>query len=335
MAALTAFCLSLVLGPWLIKKLFVLKVGEHVRTHDVGALYPLHKQKEGTPTMGGVLILLAVVGSTLLWADLTNKFILLVLVSTVWLGMVGFADDYIKLVKKRSKGLAMAAKLLGQILLGLAVGVYFYMSKDGATILEFPFLKKIVIDMSVFYIFFVMLVIVGTSNAVNLTDGLDGLAIGCTTIAALAYSILSYIAGNAILSKYLLISHIPGAGELTIFCASIIGAGLGFLWYNCYPAQVFMGDTGSLALGGALGIVAVTIKKELLLMIVGGIFVIEALSVIIQVISFKTTGRRIFLMSPLHHHFQLKGLNESKIIVRFWIIAILLALFTLATLKIR
>ena len=209
------------------------------------------------------------------------------------------------------------------------------MSGDGSTFVEIPFLKKVFIDLSVFYIFFVMLVIVGTSNAVNLTDGLDGLAIGCVSFAALAYSVLSYIAGNAIWSKYLLTSYIPGSGELTIFCASIIGAGLGFLWYNCYPAQVFMGDTGSLALGGALGIVAVAIKKELLLFIVGGIFVFEALSVIIQVISFKTRGRRVFLMSPAHHHFQLKGWNESKVIVRFWIIAILLALFTLVTLKIR
>ena len=335
MAVVSAFLLSLLLGPWIIKRLYALKVGEHVRTDDVGALYHLHKQKEGTPTMGGILILLSIIGSTLLWADLTNKFILLALFATIWLGIVGFVDDYIKLVKKRSKGLAAAAKLLGQILLGLGVGIYFYLSKDGATILEIPFLKKIVIDMSVFYIFFVTLVIVGASNAVNLTDGLDGLAVGCTSIAALAYSVLSYITGNAILSKYLLIAHIPGSGELSIFCASIVGAGLGFLWYNCYPAQIFMGDTGSLELGGALGVVAVIIKKELLLFIVGAIFVFEALSVIMQVISFKLTGRRIFLMAPLHHHFQLKGWLEAKIIVRFWIIEILLALFTLATLKIR
>jgi len=335
MAALTAFLLSIILGPFIIKKLFALKVGEHVRKQEVGALYAIHKNKEGTPTMGGILILLAIVGSTLLWSDLTNRFTLIVLFSTVWLGGVGFIDDYIKLKNKRSKGLAGATKLLGQILLGLFVGVFFYLSKGGMTVLEFPFLKKIVLDLSVFYIFFVMLVIVGTSNAVNLTDGLDGLAIGCSTIAALAYSVLSYVVGNAVLSKYLFISHVPGSGELAIFCAAIVGAGLGFLWYNCHPAQIFMGDTGSLALGGALGVVAVSIKKELLLFIVGGIFVFEALSVILQVISFKTTGRRIFLMSPAHHHFQLKGWNESKVIVRFWIIAIMLVLFTLATLKIR
>lgn len=335
MAAVTAFLLSLCLGPWVIRRLSALKVAEHVRSQDVAALYPLHKNKEGTPTMGGILILLAILGSTFLWADLTNRFTLIAIFSTIWLGIVGFIDDYIKLVKKRSKGLAAVTKLLGQILLGLAIGVYFYIAKDGSTILEFPFLKKIVIDMSVFYIFFVTLVIVGTSNAVNLTDGLDGLAIGCTSIAALAYSVLSYIAGNAILSKYLLITYIPGSGELSVFCASIIGAGLGFLWYNCHPAEIFMGDTGSLALGGALGVVAVIIKKELLLFIVGGIFVFEALSVIIQVISFKTVKRRVFLMAPAHHHFQIKGLNESKIIVRFWIVAILLALFTLVTLKIR
>lgn len=335
MAALTAFLLSLFLGPWVIKKLSLLKVGEYVRKQEVGALYPLHKQKEGTPTMGGILILLAIVGSTVLWADLTNKFTLIALFSTIWLGAVGFIDDYIKLVKKRSKGLAAATKLLGQLLLGLLVGIFFYMSGDFSTILEIPFLKKIVIDLSVFYIFFVMLVIVGTSNAVNLTDGLDGLAIGCASIAAFTYGILSYIAGNVILSRYLLTSYIPGTGELTIFCASMVGAGLGFLWYNCHPAQVFMGDTGSLALGGGLGIVAVAIKKELLLFIVGGIFVFEALSVVMQVISFKTRGSRIFLMSPAHHHFQLKGWHESRIIVRFWIVAILLALFTLVTLKIR
>ncbi len=335
MAALTAFLLSILLGPLIIKKLYKMKIGEHVRKQEVGLLYDIHKNKEGTPTMGGILILLAIIGSTILWSDLTNKFTLIALFSTIWLGGVGFADDYIKLTKKRSKGLAAATKLLGQILLGLAVGVYFYLSKGGRTMLEFPFLKSIVLDLSVFYIFFVTLVIVGTSNAVNLTDGMDGLAIGCTTIAALTYSILSYVVGNAILSKYLLISFVPGTGELAVFCASIVGAGLGFLWYNCYPAQMFMGDTGSLALGGALGIVAVAIRKELLLFIVGGIFVFEALSVIIQVISFKLIGRRVFLMSPIHHHFQLKGLKESKVIVRFWIVAILLALFTLVTLKIR
>jgi len=336
MAALTAFCISIIAGPWVIKKLAFLKIGENVRDKkEVGALYALHEKKKGTPTMGGVLIVGSILVSTALWSDMTNKFTLVALFSTVWLGAVGFIDDYIKLVKKRSKGMAVTAKLLGQISLGLAVGVYLYFSRDGFAVLEIPFLKKIVLNLSVFYIFFVTLVIVGSSNAVNLTDGLDGLAIGCVSMAALAYSILSYIAGNIILSKYLLVSYVPGSGELAVFCASIIGAGLGFLWYNCHPAEVFMGDTGSLALGGALGIVAVMIKKELLLFIVGGIFVFEALSVIIQVISFKTTSRRVFLMSPLHHHFQLKGWSESKVIVRFWIVAIMLALFTLATLKIR
>jgi len=336
MAALTAFLLSLLLGPWVIKKLTILKIGEHVRDKgEVGALHVLHEKKQGTPTMGGILILAAVICSTIVWADITNKFILIALFSTAWLGTIGFIDDYIKLVKKRSKGLAAIPKLLGQILLGLSVGIFFYFSKGNTTFLDLPFIKDTVIELSVFYIFFVTLVIVGTSNAVNLTDGLDGLAIGCTSFAALAYSVLSYIVGNAILSKYLLITHIPGTGELAVFCASIVGAGLGFLWYNCYPAQVFMGDTGSLALGGALGVVAVSIKKELLLFLVGGIFVFEALSVIIQVVSFKLTKRRVFLMSPVHHHFQLKGWNESKVIVRFWIIAIILVLFTLVTLKIR
>ena len=336
MAALTSFILSLLLGPWVIKRLSVFKVGERVRKQEiVGALYSLHKQKEGTPTMGGVLILLSIVGSTVLRQDLTNKSTLVVLFSTIWLGVVGFLDDYIKLVKKRSKGLAVVTKLLGQVALGLGVGLFFYFSDNFSTVLEIPFLKKTALDLSIFYIFFIMLVIVGTSNAVNLTDGLDGLAIGCVSIAALTYAVLSYIAGNVILSKYLLTSYIPGSGELAIFCASIVGSGLGFLWYNCHPAEVFMGDTGSLALGGALGIVAVIIKKELLLFIVGGIFVFEALSVIIQVFSFKTRGKRVFLMSPAHHHFQLKGWHESKVIIRFWIIAIFLALFTLVTLKIR
>ena len=273
MAALAAFLISLCLGPWFIRKLSRLRVGEHIRKQEVGALYSLHKQKEGTPTMGGVLILSAMIVSTLLWADVTNKFILIALFSTIWLGIVGFTDDYIKLVKKRSKGLAAVTKLLGQLLLGLGIGVFFYLSKGYSTFLEIPFLKNIVMDLNIFYIFFVMLVIVGTSNAVNLTDGLDGLAIGCTTITALAYSILSYIAGNVILSGYLLTSYIPGTGELSIFCASMVGAGLGFLWYNCHPAQIFMGDTGSLALGGALGVVAVMIKKGVLLFFVGGIFV--------------------------------------------------------------
>jgi len=336
MAALTAFLISLILGPWVIKKLTILKIGENVRNKsEIGALHTFQEKKQGTPTMGGILILSAIVIATLIWSDMTNKFTLIALFSTVWLGVVGFADDYIKLVKKRSKGLAATTKLLGQILLGLSVGVYFYFSKGGFTTLELPFIKKMVFDLSVFYIFFVMLVIVGTSNAVNLTDGLDGLAIGCICFAALTYGILSYIAGNIIWSKYLLTAYVPGSGELAVFCSAIVGAGLGFLWYNCYPAQVFMGDTGSLALGGALGVVAVAIKKELLLFIVGGIFVFEALSVIMQVISFKTTKRRIFLMAPVHHHFQLKGWNESKVIVRFWIIAIILALFTLMTLKIR
>ncbi len=334
-AAATALLLSICLGPFIIKRLLFLKIGEHVRNKEAPALYPLHKQKEGTPTMGGVLILLSVVISTFLWADLANRFILISLLSIIWLGAVGFLDDYIKLTQKRSKGLAVVTKLLGQILLGLAIGVYFYLSDDKCRFLEMPFVKDFVLDLSVFYIFFVTLVIVGTSNAVNLTDGLDGLAIGCTSIAAVTYGILSYIAGNAILSRYLLVSHMPASGELAVFCASIFGAGLGFLWYNCYPAQIFMGDTGSLALGGALGVVAVCIKKELMLFIVGGIFVLEALSVILQVCSFKLTKKKIFLMSPIHHHFQFKGWPESKIITRFWILAVLFSLFTLVTLKIR
>jgi phospho-N-acetylmuramoyl-pentapeptide-transferase len=285
--------------------------------------------------MGGILILFTVTLSTLLWADLTNKFIWVVLFSTLWLGLTGFIDDYLKQVKKKAKGLAGTTKMTSQVLLGLILGVVLLLWFQGSVKLDIPFLKNISIDLDGMYILFVILVIAGSSNAVNLTDGLDGLAAGIVVMVALAFSILCYVSGNIKLSEYLLVPYIRGSGELTIFCASILGAGLGFLWFNCYPASVFMGDVGSLALGGAIGTVALLIKKEFLLIIVGGIFVVEALSVIMQVASFKLTKKRIFKIAPLHHHFQFLEWPENKVIVRFWIIAGLLAIVTIVTLKIR
>jgi len=335
MAALTAFILSLIFGPPMIKALRRFKIGENVRKEDSAKLYELHSSKQDTPTMGGLLILSAVILSTLLWAEVFNKYIILSLFSTVWLGVTGFIDDYIKQVRKKSKGLTVTAKLTSQIVLGLIIGLILFLSPPYNTKISIPFFKDVFLDAGVFYVLFVILVIAGSSNAVNLTDGLDGLAIGSVIMVALTFSVLSYVTGNVKFSDYLLIPYVKGAGELAIFCASILGAGLGFLWFNCYPASIFMGDVGSLALGGALGIVALLIKKELLLVIVGGIFVVEALSVILQVGSFRLRKRRIFKIAPLHHHFQFLGLAESKVIVRFWIVASLLALLTLVTLKIR
>jgi phospho-N-acetylmuramoyl-pentapeptide-transferase len=335
MAALSAFLLSVICGPLVIKKLKAMKIGERVIKDDSKRLDQLHNQKCGTPTMGGIFIIIAIILSTALWADISNRFIHLTLLSTLWLGVTGLVDDYLKQVKKKSKGLTAAAKLSSQITLALLLGVVLYMSPEHSTRLELPFFKDVSWELGIFYILFVVLVLTGTSNAVNLTDGLDGLAIGCVTIVAFTFSILSYVTGNIKFASYLLIPYIKGSGELTVFCSSILGAGLGFLWFNCYPASIFMGDVGSLALGGALGIVALLIKKELLLIIVGGIFVIEALSVILQIGSFRLTKKRIFKIAPIHHHFQFLGWPESKVIVRFWILAILLGLLTLVTLKIR
>jgi len=335
MAALTAFVLSLIFGPFIIRALKEKKIGERIRKEESAKLYELHSKKEDTPTMGGILILLAVVLSTLLWAEVLNRYIILALFSTVWLGLTGFLDDYLKQVKRKSKGLTAAAKFTSQIALGLVVGFMLFSDPQTSTKIDLPFFKNVSLNLGVFYILFAMLVITASSNAVNLTDGLDGLAIGTVIMVALAFSVLSYVSGNARFSDYLLIPYIKGSGELAVFCSSILGAGLGFLWFNCYPASIFMGDVGSLALGGALGIVALLIKKELLLVIVGGIFVLEALSVILQIGSYKLTGRRIFKIAPLHHHFQFLGWPENKVIVRFWIVASLLALLTLVTLKIR
>ena len=335
MAALTAFLISLIFGPFIIKWLKELNFGQYIRKDHVGPLYDLHKHKQGTPTMGGLLIILAITVSTLLWSDISNQYILLVLVSFLWLGLVGFRDDYTKVVKKHNLGLSPGAKLLSQIALGLFIALYVMYLTPIPTELSVPLVKHFVLSLGPLYILFAIIVLISASNAVNLTDGLDGLAIGCTIIAAISYAILSYITGNFRLSDYLNVFYLEGAGELTVFCAAMAGASLGFLWFNSHPANVFMGDTGSLALGGALGVVAIFIKKELLLFLVGGIFVIEALSVVLQVIWFKTTKKRLFLMSPIHHHFQLLGWPESKITIRFWIVAIVLALFSLVTLKMQ
>ncbi|MFH1868650.1 MAG: phospho-N-acetylmuramoyl-pentapeptide-transferase [Candidatus Omnitrophota bacterium] len=335
-AMISAFVLSITLGPFIIRLLARLNVGECIRgAHETPGIYHMHKHKEGTPTMGGIIILLVILLSTLLWAKLDNRYILITIASTVWLGIVGFLDDFIKLAKKDADGISNITKLAGEVILGLIIGVILFYDKNVGSMIYFPFFKNAVMDIGVFYILFVMFVIVGSSNAVNLTDGLDGLAIGCMVMVALSYTAISYIVGNVNFSHYLLLKNIPGAGELAVYCAAIAGAGLGFLWFNSYPATVFMGDVGSLALGGGIGVVASCIKKEMLLLIVGGIFVFEAFSVILQVSSFKLRRRRIFLMAPFHHHLQMRGWPEPKIVVRFWIVAAMLALFTLATLKLR
>lgn len=335
MASMTAFLITLILGPAIIRWLKKINFGENIRREYVESLYNLNKHKQGTPTMGGILIVLSIAVSTILWGDITNKYVLMALFAMLWLGVVGFIDDYTKVTKGRNLGLTARSKLVYQILLGIIVSLFVMKFTPITTMLSIPFFKFWVFDLGAFYILFVILVITSCSNAVNLTDGLDGLAIGCTLIAAIAYAILSYITGNFNTSDYLNIFYLPGAGELSVFCAGIIGAGLGFLWFNSYPATVFMGDTGSLALGGGIGVVAIFIKKELLLFLVGGVFVMEAASVLLQIVWFKTTKKRLFLMSPIHHHFQLLGWQESKIIIRFWIVAIVLALFSLVTLKLQ
>ncbi len=335
-AIITAFLLSIILGPYVIKLLKSLNIGERIRSREeVPGIYPMHKDKEGTPTMGGLIILISILIATILWARLDNRYILLTIFATLWLGIVGFIDDYIKLVAKKSNGLSKKTKFLGQIILGLIIGIVLFADSNVGSEIYFPFFKNIAFNIGIFYIFFVMFVIVGTSNAVNLTDGLDGLAIGCMVMVALAYTVISYIVGNSQLSNYLFINYIPGTGELAIYCAAMIGAGLGFLWFNSCPATVFMGDVGSLALGGGIGVVACCIKKEMLLLIVGGIFVFEAISVILQVLIFKIKRQRVFLCAPFHHHLEMKGWPESKIVVRFWIVAAILVLITLMTLKLR
>jgi phospho-N-acetylmuramoyl-pentapeptide-transferase len=330
-ATITALLISFILGPWLIETLQRMQIGQTIRK--VGP--ESHFVKEGTPTMGGALILLAIILPTLLWADLTNLYIWVTLLVIFGYGAIGFIDDYLKVVRKNSDGISARQKMFWQILIALAASLLLYQSGGFDTHLSFPFFKNFNPDIGVFYIPFAVLVMVGASNAVNLTDGLDGLAIGPMIIAAGTFLLLAYLVGNAKLADYLQITGIQGAGELAILCGAMVGAGLGFLWFNTYPAQVFMGDVGSLSLGGALGTIAVITKNEFVLVIVGGIFVIEALSVIVQVVSFRYWGRRVFRMAPIHHHFELKGWAEPKIIVRFWIISIVLALIALSTLKLR
>ncbi|MGB2599350.1 MAG: phospho-N-acetylmuramoyl-pentapeptide-transferase [Candidatus Omnitrophota bacterium] len=335
MAAVTAFLLSIIVGPAIIGWLKKWNVGQYIRRQHVDDIYDLHKHKEGTPTMGGAMIIVSVLISTILWARLDNDFIILVLGGMVWMGIIGFIDDYLKLKTKSPKGVHAMTKIVGQVSLALIVGLFVLRNSAIGTDLYLRFLKNAVANLGVFYILFILLVIVGTSNAVNLTDGLDGLAIGCVVFVALTYAVVSYVTGNAVASKYLNVFYLSGSGELTCFCAALAGAGLGFLWFNGPPASIFMGDTGALSLGGAIGIVSVLIKKEALLLIAGGIFAVEALSVILQVLFFKLGKKRLFLMTPIHHHFQIKGLAESKITVRFWIIAALLALLSMTTLKVR
>ena len=294
-----------------------------------------HLSKKGTPTMGGGLIILAIIIPTLLWSDLTNKNIWICVATTFLFGVIGYVDDYRKVVQKNPKGLSGKQKLLAQTLVAFAASYVIYILRDTPPVLKFPFFKEISLYLGPFFIAFSVFVIVGASNAVNLTDGLDGLAVGPTITTASTFLILSYASGHTKIAEYLQIPHIPGAGELTIFCGAISAACLGFLWFNTYPAQVFMGDVGSLSLGASLAVVSVITKNEILLAIAGGIFVIEALSVMAQVVSFKLTGKRVFRMAPIHHHFELKGWAEPKVIVRFWIISILLAIFTLSTLKLR
>jgi len=330
-AMITALLVAFIIGPWVIRKLESLQARQVIRTDGPES----HLKKQGTPTMGGVLILASIIIPTLLWSDLTNSYIWLALFIIGGYGIIGFVDDYKKVVEKNPKGLTPRQKMFWQILLAGAVATVLYLLPGFSEELYFPFLKKLHPDLGLFYIPFVTLVIVGASNAVNLTDGLDGLAIGPVSINAATYMIFAYIGGNFKLATYLQMPYVAGTGELAILCGAMVGAGLGFLWYNSYPAEVFMGDVGSLSLGGGLGTLAVLTKQEILLVIVGGVFVVEALSVIFQVGSYKYRGKRIFRMAPIHHHFELKGVAEPKIIVRFWIISIILALVAISTLKLR
>ena len=331
MALVTALILSLCLGPWMIRKLREGQIGETIRVDGPER----HRAKAGTPTMGGLLILGSLCLSVLLWGNLGNRYVSVVLLATAALGTIGFYDDCLKLRTRRP--LKIRQKFLAQLAVGLAVGLYLYrFPADGVTTqLSVPFVKDWVPDLGAWYILFAALIVVGASNAVNLTDGLDGLAMGPVIVAALALGILAYLAGHARLSEYLFILKVKGAGELTVVCGALMGASVGFLWFNSYPAQVFMGDVWSLALGGAIGTLAILSKAELLLPFIGGLFVVEAGSVILQVASFRLTGRRIFRMAPLHHHFELMGWPESKVVIRFWILALLMALLALTTLKLR
>ena len=333
LGVLTALFISFILGPYLIRHLTHKQIGQSVREDGPAT----HLDKIGTPTMGGLLILVSIGVSTLCWADLSNRYVWVVLLVTLLFGVIGLVDDYKKVTRNDSRGLSARYKYAAQSLVGLAAALYLYQSATLAveTQLIVPFVKALVFDLGWFYVLLAYLVIVGSSNAVNLTDGLDGLAILPTVLVAGALAIFAYAAGNIRFADYLGIPYVPGVGEVAIFCGAMVGAGLGFLWFNAYPAQVFMGDIGALALGAALGVVAVTVRQELALFIMGGIFVMEAVSVMLQVASFKLTGRRVFRMAPLHHHYELKGWPEPRVIVRFWIITVILVLIGLASLKIR
>jgi phospho-N-acetylmuramoyl-pentapeptide-transferase len=330
-ATITALLIALLLGPWFIERLRRMSMGERISSYTPG-----HNNKAGTPTMGGLFIVFTIVFSALMWVDLSNKFVWLVIFITIVFGTLGFIDDYVKTRKGNMKGLPGKLRLVIEFAAAGFVGYTLTTIPGFSTIVTVPFFKNVHYDLGMFFIPFAMLVIVGAANAVNLTDGLDGLAIGPSTIAAATYILFAYLTGNFKASTYLQIHYIPGVGELSVFLGAMVGAGMGFLWYNAYPAQVFMGDVGSLSLGGILGTVAVITKQEILLVVVGGIFVMEVMSVILQVGFFKfTKGKRIFRMAPIHHHFELKGWPEPKIIVRFWIISILLAMLAISTLKLR
>lgn len=333
LGTLTSLLLALFIGPFLIRRLTQHHIGQVVRNDGPQS----HLSKSGTPTMGGALVLLAVAFSTLLWADLSNQYVWVILLSTLGFGAIGWQDDYRKLILKRSKGLSAKEKLLYQSLLGFAVALYLYFSATSPSQTQFmlPFFKNVLIPLGPFFIILAYLVIVGSSNAVNLTDGLDGLAILPTVMIAGALGVFAYVAGNSHFAAYLVIPYIPGSGELVVFCGALVGAGLGFLWFNTYPAQVFMGDVGALALGAALGVMAVIVRQEIVFFLMSGIFVLETVSVILQVGSYKLTGKRVFRMAPIHHHFELKGWPEPRVIVRFWIITFVLVLCGLATLKLR
>jgi phospho-N-acetylmuramoyl-pentapeptide-transferase len=333
-AMITALLISFLLGPVIVRLLKRMQVHQPIREEGPKT----HLAKRGTPTMGGVLILSAILIPSLLWCNLKNPYVQITLITTVWMGLIGFLDDFLRVIRKRPKGLVGRYKLAGQVALGLGLGLYLYhqpIVHDAVALTSIPFMKGLFINFGPFYVVLVMLVITGASNAVNLADGIDGLAIGLSAFCFVAFAGLAYLSGHKGFSDYLNILYMEGSGELSIYCMAVVGASLGFLWFNSHPAEIFMGDTGSLSLGGALGAVAVLLKRELLLVVIGGIFVAEALSVIFQVASFKLTGKRVFKMAPLHHHFELSGWHESKVVVRFWIVAALLVMLGLSTLKLQ
>ncbi len=333
-AFITSLLVSFIIAPRLIA---ILKNRKHLQIiRDDGP--QTHHEKKGTPTMGGLIIIISLLLSSLLWCKLNNSYILIILISTVWLGLIGIADDYLSVYKNESEGFSPPVKLGGQLILGLGLAVYLYLNptfESQPYALTLPFMKDTFLNLGILYLPFVIVTVVGTSNAVNITDGLDGLAIGCIIFASLTYAVLSYIAGNIEFSSYLFVPYVEGSGELTVYLSALAGAGFGFLWYNIFPAQVFMGDTASLFMGGILGVCALIIRQEILLIVVGGVFLIEILSVIIQVTYYKWKGKRVFKMAPLHHHFELKGWSEPQVVIRFWIVAIMLCFMALATLKLR